>query len=89
MCTLFKCDVVTLIELVESRPCLWDKAAACFKDKIEKQKAWREVYVLLEEEFLDKEKKGQQNTCLSHDLPKNQKYVCLCRSNYKIWSRNF
>ena len=37
MCTLFKYDVVTLIKLVESRPCLWDKAADCFKDKIEKQ----------------------------------------------------
>ena len=58
MCTLFKYDVVTLIELVESRPCLWDKTADCFKDKIEKQKAWREVYVVLEKEF-DKDKKEQ------------------------------
>ena len=62
MCTLFKCDVVTLIELVESRPCLWDKTADCFKVKIEKQKAWREVYVFLEEKFLGKDKKEQQNT---------------------------
>ena len=38
MCTLFKYDVVTLIELVESRPCLWVKIAVCFKDKIEKQR---------------------------------------------------
>ena len=56
MFTLFKCDVVYLIELVESRPCLWDKTADCFKDKIEKQKAWREVYVFLEEDFLGKDK---------------------------------
>ena len=62
MCTLFKYDVVTLIKLVERRPCLWDKTADCFKDKIEKQKAWREAYVFLEEEFLDKDKKEQQNT---------------------------
>ena len=62
MCILFKCDVATLIELVESRPCLWDKTADCFKEKIEKQKAWREVYVFLEEEFLGKDKKEQQNT---------------------------
>ena len=61
-CTLFKYDVVTLIELIESRPCLWEKNADCFKDKIEKQKAWREVYVFLEEEFLDWNKKAQQNT---------------------------
>ena len=62
MCTLFKYDIVTLIELVESRPCLLDKTADCFKDKTEKQKAWREVYVLLEEEFLDKSKIEQWNT---------------------------
>ena len=73
-CTLFKYDVVvTLIELLESRPCLWDKTADCFKDKIEKQTAWREVYVFLEEEFLDKDKKEQHNTVLSHDLPENKK----------------
>ena len=30
--------------------------------KIEKQKTWREVYVFLEEEFLGKDKKEQQNT---------------------------
>ena len=62
MCTLFKYDVVTLIKLIETRPCLWDKTADCFKDEIEKQKAWREVYVFLEEEFLGKDKKEQQNT---------------------------
>ena len=39
-----------------------DKTADCFKDKIEKQKTWREVYVFLEEELLDKDKKEQQNT---------------------------
>ena len=62
MCTLFKYDLVTLIELVESRPCLWGKTADRFKDKIEKRKACREVYVFLEEEFLDKDKKEQHNT---------------------------
>ena len=30
-----KYDVVTLIQLLESRPCFWDKTADCFKDKIE------------------------------------------------------
>ncbi|KAK9688508.1 BESS motif [Popillia japonica] len=49
----------TLIELVESKPCLWDKTADCFKDKIEKQKAWKEVYTFLED-FSQKEKKEQQ-----------------------------
>ena len=67
MCTSFKYYVVTLIELVESRPCLSEKTADCFKDTIEKQKSWREVYVFLEEEFLDKDKKEQQNT-VSHTI---------------------
>ena len=81
MCILFKCDVVTSIELVESRPYLWDKTADCLKDKIEKQNAWREVYVFLEEDFLENDKKEQ---CLSHDLPENQKYVCSCGSSLII-----
>lgn len=56
----FKYDVVTLIELVESKPCLWDKTADSFKDKVEKQKAWRQVYAFLEEDFSDRDKKEQQ-----------------------------
>jgi hypothetical protein len=47
----FKYGIATLIELVESRPCLWDKAADCFKDKVEKCKEWREVYQFLEDDF--------------------------------------
>ena len=62
MCTFFKCDVVTLIELVESKPCLWDKTADCFRDKIEKHMAWGEVYLFLEEVFLNMDKKERQNT---------------------------
>lgn len=56
---LFKYDVVTLIELVESKPCLWDKTADVFKDRIEKQKAWNEVYAFFEEDFAQKDKKEQ------------------------------
>ena len=48
---------MTLIEVVESKPYLWDKRADCFKDKIEKQKAWKELYVFLEEDFQQKNKK--------------------------------
>lgn len=56
----FPYDIATLIELVESKPCLWDKTAECFKDRIEKHKAWREVFAFLEEDFQGKEKKEQQ-----------------------------
>lgn len=57
---LFKYDVVTLIELIESKPCLWDKTADSFKDRVEKQNAWKEVYTFLEEDYLEKDKKDQQ-----------------------------
>jgi len=59
MTKLFKYDVVTLIELVESKPCLWDKTTDGFKDRIEKQKAWNEVYTFFEEDFVHKDKKEQ------------------------------
>lgn len=35
---LFLYDGVTLIVLVESKPCLRDKTADCSKDEIEKQR---------------------------------------------------
>ena len=39
-------DVATFIELIESKPCLWDKTSVRYKDKIEKSKAWREICAL-------------------------------------------
>ena len=59
MCILFKYDVVTLIELVESL-FYGTKLLIVLKTKYETE-AWREVYVVLEKEF-DKDKKEQQNT---------------------------
>ena len=62
MCTLFKCDVVTLIELVESSPCLWEKLLIVLKTKYKNRGLERSLaYVVLEEE-LDRDKKEQQNT---------------------------
>jgi len=40
---VFTYDVATLIELIESKPCLWDKTSDSYNDKIEKSKAWREI----------------------------------------------
>jgi hypothetical protein len=51
---------MSLIEFVESKPCLWDKTTDCFKDKLEKQKAWMEVYTFLEQDFLQMDKKEQE-----------------------------
>jgi len=42
MSQVFTYDVATLIERIESKPCLWDKTSDSYKDKIEKSKAWRE-----------------------------------------------
>lgn len=60
MSRLFKYDIITLIELIESKPCLWDKTLDSFKDRVQKQNAWREVYAYLEEDFLEKDRKEQQ-----------------------------
>ena len=51
MSPVFTYDVATLIELIESKPCLWDKTSDSYKDKIEKSKAWREICAVLEGEF--------------------------------------
>ena len=43
MCQVFTDDVATLIELIESKLCLWDKTSDSSKYKIEESKAWREI----------------------------------------------
>lgn len=64
----FKYDVVTLIELVEARPCLWDKTNEASKNKILREKCWQEVFEFLEtgyEEMSKDEKKktGKLSCC--------------------------
>ena len=51
MSQVFTYDVATLIALIESKPCLWDKTNDIFKDKIENSKAWREICAFLEGDF--------------------------------------
>lgn len=60
MSKLFKYNILTFIEVVESKPDLWDKNADCFKDKIEKEKAWKEVCTFFEEDFLQMDRMEQQ-----------------------------
>ncbi|KAG8329561.1 hypothetical protein J6590_083936 [Homalodisca vitripennis] len=45
----FKYDVVSLIELVESHPCLWDKTNKDNKNKIIREKSWKEIFQFLED----------------------------------------
>lgn len=49
--TSFKYDVVTLIELVESKPCLWDKTSENNKNKILRDKSWQEIFQYLEDGY--------------------------------------
>lgn len=46
--TSFKYDIVTLIELVESKPCIWDKTNENNKNKILRDKSWQEIIQFLE-----------------------------------------
>ena len=54
-----KYDILTLIELVETRPCLWDKTSEEFKDREFKSKLWLEVYSFLEPGFQQLDRKEQ------------------------------
>jgi cytochrome c1 len=47
----FKYDVVTLIELVESKPALWDKTNDNNKNKILRDKNWQEIINYLDDGY--------------------------------------
>jgi len=63
MSQVFTYDVAIL-----SKPCLWDKTSDSYKDKIEKSKAWREMYAILEGDFHQMDRKKQH---------KITKYTCI------------
>ena len=52
-----KYDTVSLIELVENRPCLQDKTSEEFKDRELKSKLWLEACSFLEPNFLQLDRK--------------------------------
>ncbi|KAF9413711.1 hypothetical protein HW555_008157 [Spodoptera exigua] len=47
----FKYDIITLIEVVESKPCLRDKTHPEYKNKILRDNNWREVFEYLDEGY--------------------------------------
>lgn len=47
----FKYDVVTLIQSVRDRPCLWDKTLESYKDRVERKAAWEEIYNILDDRY--------------------------------------
>ncbi|KAG5889463.1 hypothetical protein JTB14_016442 [Gonioctena quinquepunctata] len=55
-----KIDIKFLLSLVEERPALWDKTSELYKDKIARDAAWREICVILDDEFDELEPKERQ-----------------------------
>lgn len=53
-------DQEVLINCVEIRPILWDKTLEIYKDKIAKAAAWREICVILKEDFQAMEQKERR-----------------------------
>jgi hypothetical protein len=54
-------DQEVLINCVEIRPVVWDKTLEIYKDKIAKAAAWREICVILKEDFEAMEQKERQD----------------------------
>lgn len=53
-------DREVLISTVEERPVLWDKFLDIYKDKSAKTAAWREICLILNENFEEMEQKERQ-----------------------------
>ena len=47
----FKYDVISLIELVESKPCLWNKFNENNRNKILREKSRQEIFSFLDDEY--------------------------------------
>ena len=65
MSQVFTYDVATLIELIDNKPCIWNKITDSYKDKIENSKAWRELCAFLEGDFhqMDRKKQHKISKC--------------------------
>lgn len=50
MAKKFNYDIYSLIEIIESKECLWDKTKDVNKDKIRRKNAWR-ICIFLEPNF--------------------------------------
>ncbi|XP_037295191.1 uncharacterized protein LOC115455436 [Manduca sexta] len=49
----FKYDVISLIQSVRDRPCLWDKTLESYKDRVERRAAWEEIFNILDDGYED------------------------------------
>ena len=62
MAKKFKYDIYSLIEVVESKECLWDKTKDVSKDKIMRKNSWHDVCVFLQPTF-----ESMDQWCTVHD----------------------
>lgn len=44
-------DPLELIELIEQRPCHWDKTLDDYKDQVKRRIAWAEIYSFLIDDY--------------------------------------
>lgn len=54
-------NVENLISLVQNRPVLWDKTLEIYKDKNLRTAGWREICIILNEDFEEMEEKKRQD----------------------------
>lgn len=54
-------DVELLISLVQNRPVIWDKTLEIYKDKNLRTAGWREICLILKEDFEEMEEKKRQD----------------------------
>ncbi len=47
----FRFDIAVLCELIQGRPCIWDKKDKNYKNKIIREKAWEEIFQFLDDGY--------------------------------------
>ncbi|GBP96880.1 hypothetical protein EVAR_98814_1 [Eumeta japonica] len=71
-------DQEVFINCIECRPVVWDKTLEIYKDKIAKAAAWREICVILNEDFEAMEHKERQEFVRSHIVTQGAVYRERC-----------
>lgn len=58
----FKYDLLTLFELIEARPCLWNKSSEEFKNKSLREKSWQEIFSSLDDTYEEQSREEKKRT---------------------------
>ncbi|GBN20637.1 hypothetical protein AVEN_216615-1 [Araneus ventricosus] len=78
-----KFDVTVLCELVEARPCLWDKRSTNYKNKMVRERSWEEIFTFLDDEY-DAKTSSEKKETGEKIMDKHQR--CLYKkSEIKEW----